>query len=59
MSTIVLIPAGKGFAILLALKSTPSASRHRSLRPLSGRYACPLSMLGNSYLPPLVTIFCS
>ena len=59
MSTIVLTPAGKGFAKLLALKSTPSPSRHRSLRPLNGRYVCPLSMLGDSYLPPLVTIFCS
>ena len=31
MSTIVLITIGKGFAILLALKSTPSASQHRLL----------------------------
>ena len=41
MSTIVLITAGKGFAILLASKATPSASRHRPIRPLGGRYVCP------------------
>ena len=41
MSTIVLITAGKGFQLLSALKQTPSASRHRPLRPLGGRYMRP------------------
>ena len=41
MSTIVLITAGKGFAILLSLKPTASASQHRPIRPLGGRYVCP------------------
>ena len=50
------MPAGKEFAILLAFKS-PLASRHRTLRPLGGRYVCPcyarrflLAPIGNSFL---------
>ena len=38
MSTIVLITAGKGFAIPAALEPTPSAPRHRPFRPLGGSY---------------------
>ena len=41
MSTIVIVTAGKGFSILPALKTASSASRHRPLQPLSGRYVCP------------------
>ena len=41
MSTIVLITAGKGLAILLALKPAPSASRHCPIGTLVGRYVCP------------------
>ena len=41
MSTIVLIIAGKGFAILSALKPTPSAPLHRPFQPLGSRYMCP------------------
>ena len=41
MSTIVLITARKGFAILLALKRTPSASGNQPIRPLGGQYVCP------------------
>ena len=58
MSTIVLITAGKGIAILLALKPTPSASRHRPIRPLGGSYVYP-SYARRFLLAPLVTIFCS
>ena len=57
MSTIILITAGKGFSILLALKPTPSASRHRPIRPLGGRYVCPcyarrflLAPISNNFL---------
>ena len=38
MSTIVLITAGKGFAIPPALKPIPSAPRHRPFQPLDGSY---------------------
>ena len=57
MSRIVLITAGKGFAILLALKSTLAASRHHPIRPLDGRYVCPcyarrflLAPISNNFL---------
>ena len=41
MSTIVLIRAGKGFAILTVLKPTLLLSRHCPYRQLGGRYMCP------------------
>ena len=41
MSTIVLLTAGKGFAILAALKPTPLESRYRPFRLFGGRYVCP------------------
>ena len=53
----MLITAGTGFAILLALKPTPSSSRHRPIRPLGGRYVCPcyarrflLAPISNNFL---------
>ena len=39
MSTIVLITAGKGFAIPAAFEPTASAPQHRQLRPLGGNYS--------------------
>ena len=56
MSTIVLITAGKRFAILLALTPTPSASRHRPIRPLGGRYVYP-SHARRFLLAPISNIF--
>ena len=41
MSMIVLITAGKGFALLSALNPKPSASRHHPFRPIGSRYLCP------------------
>ena len=38
MSTIVLIAAGKRFAIPTALKPTPSAPQNRPLQQLGGNY---------------------
>ena len=57
MGTIVLIPAGKGFALLLALKSTPSASRHGPLRPLGGRYVFPPCYAWRFLLAPISNNF--
>ena len=51
MSTIVLRTAGKGFAIPAALKAMPSTPRHRSAAVIYD-----LATLGDTYLPPLVTI---
>ena len=57
MSAIVLITAGKGFAILSSLKPIPSASRNCPFRPLGGHYMCPcyvrrylLAPISNTFL---------
>ena len=54
----MLITAGKGFALLAALKPTSSAHRHRPFR-LLGCWNMYPAMHGDTYLPPLVTIYCS
>ena len=58
MSTTVLIIAGKGFAIPVTMESTPAASRHRPSQFVAA-VICDLATPGDTYLPPLVTIFCS
>ena len=54
----VLITAGKEFAIPAALKPTPLAPRNHPFRPFGGRYVCHAT-LGDTYLPPFVTVCCS
>ena len=49
MVTIARITAGKGFAILSALKPAPSALRYCQFQPLGSRYMYPCN--AQRYLP--------